>query len=251
MDDYDMFLLNPSWKVLPSIAFIEGKGPTVLTCREHDGGSKKAYIHPPRQPHHVIPSQKGDQLCHCVVKPRLIKPMMASSYCITYQMHGQRGSFQGIDTINVTNFRDFSFCSRLLDESESRSIKYHPDINFLLGDLEEKGLLSSEQVASMRKRAMEACPSDEIMKKCLSGGTYVTLEYSLVLQHEVGQDKSIKVTGDQNELNVRKSFIQKETGFNLLFIVRRWIVMVHVSLSYLNLHQEIQTPGFYGHYVGC
>ena len=58
MDEYDMFLLNPSWKVLPSIAFIEGKGPTVLTCREHDGGSKKAYIHPPRQPHHVIPSQK-------------------------------------------------------------------------------------------------------------------------------------------------------------------------------------------------
>ena len=47
------------------------------------------------------------------------------------------------------------------------------------------------------------------MKKFLSGGTYVTLEDSLVLQHEVGQDKSINVTCDQNELNVPQEFHTK------------------------------------------
>ena len=95
--------------MLPSISFVEGQGPHVMTCREHNDGSKELYIHPPRQPHHTIPSQKGDQLCHAVIKPRLIKPMKASKYSNTYQMHEQRGSFQGIDTCNVTNFGDFSF----------------------------------------------------------------------------------------------------------------------------------------------
>ena len=214
IDDYVMLLLNPSWKVTPSIAFIDGKGPTVLTCREHHGGSKKAYIHPPRQPHHVIPSKSGDQLCHAVMNPRLIKPMKASKYCNTYQMHEQRGSFQGIDTCTMTTFRDFSFCSRLLDESESRSIKYRADINCLLGNLEKEGYISSLQVDGMRKRAMEACPSDDVMKRCLSGATYVTLEDAMSLQHEVGQDKTLKVTCDHSNptnpvvLQTKRNWIQ-------------------------------------------
>ena len=134
-EDYDVLLLNPSWKVLPSIDFISGKGPCVLTCREHDGGCKKIYIHPPRQPNHIIPSEKGDHLCHVVIKPRLIRPMVASKYSDIFQMHGQRGSFQGVDTCSATTFRDFSYCSFLLNESESRSIKYRADINSLLDNL--------------------------------------------------------------------------------------------------------------------
>ena len=31
--EYDDLLLNPSWKVLPCLAFVKGKGPQVLTCR--------------------------------------------------------------------------------------------------------------------------------------------------------------------------------------------------------------------------
>ena len=127
--------MNPSWKVLPSISFVEGKGPHIMTCREHDDGDKKSYIHPPRHPHHIIPSDKGDQLCHAVIKPRLIKPMRTSRFCNIYQMHEQQGSFQGIDTCDVTDFGDFSFCSVILDESESRSIMNRPDINSLLDNL--------------------------------------------------------------------------------------------------------------------
>ena len=112
-----------------------------MTCREHDDGTTKSYIHPPRQPHHIIPSEKGDQLCHAVIKPRLIKPMKASKYSNTYQMHEQRGSFQGIDICDVTNFGEFNYCSVLLDESESRCIKSRPDINALLDMLEKMVLL--------------------------------------------------------------------------------------------------------------
>ena len=132
-------MLNPSWSVRPSVAFIEGKGPVVLTCNEHNGGTHKLYVHPPRQPYHIIPSEKGDQLCHDVIKPRLIKPMKASKYCIKFQMHEQRGSFQGIDTCDVVMFGNFSFPSMLLDQSESRSIQYRPDINALLDTLQKDG----------------------------------------------------------------------------------------------------------------
>ena len=112
-EDYEDLLLNPAWKVLPSLAYVEGKGPEVLTCREHNKGTNKQYVHTPRQPYHIIPSEKGDQLCHAVVKTRLIKPMRAAKYSNIYQMHEQRGSFQGIDTCDVTDFGDFRFCSVL------------------------------------------------------------------------------------------------------------------------------------------
>ena len=148
--------------------------------------------------------------------------MKASKYCTTYRVQEQRGTFQGIDTCNVTNFRDFSYCSRLLDESDSRSIKNRPDINVLLGNLEKEGVISARQVSDMRKRAMEACPSDEVRNKCLSGATYVTLEDSLVIQQEIGLDKSIKVTCDQDNLitpvvlNTKRNWIQSIVHYHAM-----------------------------------
>ena len=91
------------------------------------------YIHPPRSPHfHSLSSKQGDQLCQVVLKTRTISPIKASKYSTTYQMHEQRGFFQGIDTCNVTNFGDFSFNSVLLEESESVSIANRPNVNSLL-----------------------------------------------------------------------------------------------------------------------
>ena len=49
-EEYDNLLLNPTWKVKPCLAFIEGKGPQVLTCREHHSGTNKKYVHTPRHP---------------------------------------------------------------------------------------------------------------------------------------------------------------------------------------------------------
>ena len=115
----------------------------VLSCREHHKVTNKQYLHTPRQPNHILPSGKGDQLCHDVIKPRTIKPMRASKYSNIYQMHEQRGSFQGVDTCDVTDFGDFSFTSVLLDESESRSVKNRPYINSLLNHYEKDGYMGS------------------------------------------------------------------------------------------------------------
>ena len=96
--DQDCLLLNPNWKVKPSIAFVNGIGPVVLTCSDHNKGNTSLMIHPCRQPSHILPAELSDQLCHAVIKPRCIKPMKASQYSTSFQMHEQRGTFNGIDT---------------------------------------------------------------------------------------------------------------------------------------------------------
>ena len=76
-DDYDEWLLNDEWKIQPSIAFVDGV-PQVLTCKDHDKGSKLYHIHTPRQPLHNLPSKYSDQLCHCVMRCRTVKPLQKS-----------------------------------------------------------------------------------------------------------------------------------------------------------------------------
>ena len=129
--EYDCWLLNNEWCVRPSIAFDDGI-PYVLSCREHDKGNKLMMIHPPRQPSGNLASKYSDQLCHCCVRSRTIKPLQKRGYSTAYQMHEQRGTFNGIDTCNITSYRNFNIRSELLADAESRSIINRPDINALL-----------------------------------------------------------------------------------------------------------------------
>lgn len=131
---YKTWIQNPNWRVQPTIIFTKNKGPRICTSRNSNGGNQKDYLHIPRQPRHVLPSIHGDQLCHAVIRPRTIKPMVAKKYSNCYQMHEQKGSFQGIDTYDVTNYGDFGYVDYNLDESEARSIRFRPDINMLLDD---------------------------------------------------------------------------------------------------------------------
>ena len=65
--DQDVLIFNPlEWSVLPSIAFIKDKGPQILTCSEHNGGTGYMYIHPCRWKHNLS-SKRPDQLCQAVV----------------------------------------------------------------------------------------------------------------------------------------------------------------------------------------
>jgi hypothetical protein len=80
------WLLNPEWKVLPSIAFVS-RVHKVLTCMDHKGGSKLFHIHKCRQPIHNLSAAKSDQLCHGVIRTRTVKPMKKSEYSDSYQMH--------------------------------------------------------------------------------------------------------------------------------------------------------------------
>ena len=139
---------------MPNIKVTEKNGIEVCTCRNHNKGTKKLYIHTPRTEHH-IPSFESDQLCHAVIRSRTIKSFKASAYSNSYQMHEQKGSFQGIDTCDICNFGDFSFMSILLSETESRSIANRPDINDLLEKYQRYGYLSRRIINDMREMASQ------------------------------------------------------------------------------------------------
>ena len=130
--NYEEWLFNPLWKVTPSISFVEGKGMKFMTCKDHNNGSISLFLHPPRQPNHILPCKYSDQICHAVIKPRTISQMKAQKYSNNFQMHKQRGNFNGIDTCSITQFRNFKIISYLLQENESRSICGCPYINSLL-----------------------------------------------------------------------------------------------------------------------
>ena len=157
-----------------------------------------------------MPSNYGDQLSHAVIKPRTIRPMKASKYCTTYQMHEQRGSYQGVDTCDVTNFGDFSFCSMILDEHESKSIACRPDINSLLLKLEKEKVLCQSTVSSMQKRAKDWYADNKTkVEKSLDGSTYVPLDDALYT-HCIGNiDKPIKVIIDNRKDDNRNLLPEK------------------------------------------
>ena len=126
------------WNIRPSITFVNG-APRVMTCDDHDKGTTYLFSHPPRLPNNnMLSSKHSDQLSHCAIRTRSIKPMQNKYYSTSYQMHEQRGSFNGIDTFNVSSFRKFYFNSKLLNDFEGKENFNRPDINSLLNQLAEE-----------------------------------------------------------------------------------------------------------------
>ena len=99
-NDYDMWIHNPDWKVLPTISFVDGYA-RVLTCKDHDCGCNLIQIHCCRWRAN-IPSPVYDQVCHAVVKPRTVKHIKVGYNSTGYEMVEQRSSWKVPDNINVS-----------------------------------------------------------------------------------------------------------------------------------------------------
>ena len=68
-------------------------------------------------------------------------------------MHEQRGNFNGIDTCNITQYRNFKIISILLQEYESRSIFGRPDINTLIDQFVKDNKIPKELTECYRSIA--------------------------------------------------------------------------------------------------
>jgi hypothetical protein len=86
--------------------------------------------------------------------------MKAATHSTAYQMHEQRGSFNGIDTCSVTSFGNFDFCSNLSLIDESRAIRNRPDMKGLLSTLAEEKVISKFTASERLAEAMEGYGSD-------------------------------------------------------------------------------------------
>lgn len=199
----DSWYFNPKWEVMPSISFVRGKGPCLMTCQPHHGGTKKYMVHQCRWKHNLA-AKEPDQLCQAVVNPRQIKPVKASSYSNSYQMYQQTGSFSGIDTCTQTSYGRFDFVSKLSREAEARSIANRPDINAHLNSLVDDEIMSDFLAEDKRKHAVEF--SQEVNYEHYTyGSTYVPLEAAMVMQRE-NSDRSVEVivNGDGDTVTINK-----------------------------------------------
>jgi hypothetical protein len=217
-DDYDTLLLNDDdWKVLPSINYVINKGMQFMVCKDHNEGSKFAYVHPPRQPNHIFPCKYADQICHAVIKPRTITQMKAQKYSNCFQMMEQRGNFNGIDTCNVTQYRDFTLLSVLLEEYESRSIYRRADINALLDQFVNEKLISHETAAAYRETAKEKAKEFDDGKLCY-GATYVPAVIAITMQKE---NQPVKVIWDMREDRTEETKLIKPQFPHYLYPIQK------------------------------
>ena len=107
--------------------------------------------------------------------------MKASKYSNTYQMHEQRGCYQGIDTCSLSSVGNFSFLDPLLIESESLSLGNRSDIVSLLHKLQKAKKLSLSTTNQMLEKSMDIMSSVEI-DSCCTGATYISIEDAICLQ---------------------------------------------------------------------
>ena len=109
-------------------------------------------------------------------------------------MHEQRGTFHGIDTCNVTSYRNFNFRSTLLSNAESRSIINRPDINTLLNQMIEENAMTTFIANDKRNLAQKSFGNFDFQPYYYSA-TYVPLEYTILMKRDL-IDSSIQVTVD-------------------------------------------------------
>ena len=165
-----------------------------MTCDDHHGGTTKLFIHPPRSAlGHNLPSKYSDQLCHCAIWTRTIKPMAKKYYSNAFQMHEQRGSFNGVDTCNISSYRKFDFVSSLLTKFESVSIVNRADINSLFNQLVEERVISKTMAIDKRDFAYKTY-SDYNFNKYYQGATYVPFESAISMQQDLSNNACISVT---------------------------------------------------------
>jgi hypothetical protein len=201
-DEWDAWLMNDAWKILPSVAFMNGN-LVVLTCLDHDGGSNKMMIHPCRWEHH-LPANQSDQVAPLVIQSRVVRGAKAKKYSDEWQMMEQRGTFTGLETCNHVEFGRFDKYSKLRFEVEARSIKNRYDINAHLETLCNKNVLSRHSANDMRVHA-ESFSIGRDYEKLYRGGTYIPFEIAIAYQ-KAARDCSIKVTIINGENNPQVTF---------------------------------------------
>lgn len=201
-EEYECWLFNHDWRVIPCITFHPKFGLIVLTCRDHDKGRKLFMLHCPRMPFHTLPAKHSDQLSPCVMNCRTSKPVKRTEFSTQYQLNEQRGSFNGIDTFTVTDFHRFDFTSILLYESESRALKYRPDTNAFLTQLVVDKVIGSCIAQSKRKEA-EEYGKDLDIKKYIRGATYVPLDAAISLLRDLSRKPSRALVDHRSGPGVR------------------------------------------------
>jgi hypothetical protein len=167
-------LMNPAWRVMPSIVFDIDKGPSVIVCQNHKGGSRLDYIHVPVHPRTTLPAKFLDQLSPAVMQSRVIHSMRVKNYSISFQMHEMRGSFAGLDTLSLGSNRRFDFRSLITMENEAIALCCRKDVCGLVMRLLQSGKIPEFLVENMMDAARNMFDNVIFCARRFGGVTYMS-----------------------------------------------------------------------------
>ena len=182
VDHVPCLLGNRAWRVVPSIAFVDGI-PRVLSCRNHGDGSKGKCLYPPRNPNSILSSPMADQVAPAVVRPRTVRQFKPHAYSDTFQMSEMQGQFAGVDTFHLTTTRNFESESTLLRDNEVLAMNGRKDILSLVTEWTDpkSDVLPCDVAEEMIRNAEDSALPDDVLEECCQSATYVTLNDAIKL----------------------------------------------------------------------
>lgn len=195
-DDIECLLWNPKWRIAPSVCF-KDEFPVFLTCRSHDNGCKKHYLHPSQSPFGTLPSKLSDQIAAAVVVPRTLRPTKAHKYSHSFNMQEMRCQFNGVDTLSITDRPLFNSDSILNVLYESLAIKNREDVRCHVANLSKMNVnIPTDVSLSLLHRASDIIPNNSYFDEYNGGGTFMNVKDAINLQKEMkkGTSQTIKLT---------------------------------------------------------
>ena len=198
--DIDMHLHNPNWSVHPTVEFVPGVGPVVLTCDSHDSGTVDKYFHLPKTGC-SLPSAAPDVLSHAVLHAKTVHRTKAFRYSTMYQMNKCQGSYSGVECSHITENRRFDFVSHLTDINEARSYAGRMDIRGLVDRLRRQRIIPEALAESYSERADLLFSDPQSLRSLTKGATLITLYDSIKLQSMLSTHPVLDVTVDADRAN--------------------------------------------------
>ena len=192
--EYDHVLMNPKWRIRPCVMMTENDGLMVMVCRHHEKYScmKRLTVHPPRKPDNILSAEAPDQLCPCQIQPRTVQPLKVGKNNTSMGMRLQQISFSGADSFRILTDSPFTRLSRMLLNHESLSISMRQDINALLSQYVNEGVVSADLAENLRIHARNKYPAEKV-SKYIQYATYVPLRDSMLFQMYNSSDMKVDV----------------------------------------------------------
>lgn len=135
---------NPKWPLRLCIYNCPEKGPFLLTCRYHDGGSDLMYLHPPMNPMNrgFLPAPIADQIGSIQMVSRTLKTAKKRSKCYTFGVSSAQYTYNGVDSFLLGWNSRFDCISTIAGNDEALALYSRPDLRANLDDFESRDIIS-------------------------------------------------------------------------------------------------------------
>ena len=180
---------NGMFKMKPHVVLDQKQGLCLATCRFHNGGSNKFFVHPPKNPIGRMPSKFSDRLGPATITYNCFKPTKPNYSTHTYSMGIAKGNFSGISSTTIGTKRKWDIAFEKEDVcKESLCCNYRKDIKPFLQKLVVEGELSQDLMDSICDK--DPMPPSADVIKSLESSTSVPFQQSFALKkiQETGID---------------------------------------------------------------